>query len=367
MKKVIIWFLLSCKRYIKRPSFLVILLLLPMGVLAAEKSRGSKVQEIRIAIAVQDEGENVLGAQLMERLVNRKRGEDAGMFRFYACQDEEQVKDEVASRRAECGYVVYGGLKDKLDAGKYRRSMGVYSAPSTVAAPLSTETVFAALMEIYDRELLVDYVGTSEVFEVLGAPGSREREQAAAQSGKLYDHRLTDGSTFRFDYSFLGQDGKELKQAEALSGPVFPIRGLVAVYVYITGLYGAVVLCGDEKRGLFLPLSYGYRLPCRLASIAAPVAMASISGFLALWAGGSLGAPLKEIGAMAAYCAGVTAISWLLKLICPRPQALCCVIPFFVIGSLLFCPVFIDAGRYLAVFDQIGRLFPPWYYLNLFR
>lgn len=367
MKKVIIWFLLSCKRYIKRPSFLVILLLLPLGILAAEKSQGSKEQDIKIAVAVQGGDENELGMQLMNSLVNRERGKDAGMFRFYACRDEEQVKAEVASRRAECGYVVFDGLKDKLDEGKYKRTIGVYSAPSTVVASLSTETVFAALMEIYDRELLVNYVESSDLFEPLGTPGSGDREQAGAQAGNFYDTRLENGSTFRFEYSFLGQDGQEAQPAESQTGPVFPIRGLVAVYIYITGLYGAVVLCGDEKRGLFLPLSFAYRLPCRLASIAAPVAMASISGLLALWAGGAFGGPVKEIGAMIAYCGGVTAISWLLKVICPRPQVLCCLIPFFVIGSLLFCPVFIDAGRYLAVFDQIGKLFPPWYYLNLFR
>lgn len=367
MKKVMIWFLLSCKRYIKKPSFLVILLLLPIGILAAERSQGSKTQEIKIAVAVQGGEKNELGIRLMESLVNRKRGRDAGMFRFYTCRDEEQVEDEVASKRAECGYVVYDGLKDKLDTGSYRRSIGVYSAPSTVAAALSTETVFAALMEIYDRELLVDYMGSSDLFDLIGIPGSQDRKEAAAKTGELYDERLQSNSTFRFEYSFLGRDGEGVQPSKDISGPVFPIRGLVAVYVYITGLYGAVVLCGDEKKGLFLPLSYGCRLPCRLASIAAPVAMASLSGFLALWAGGSLGQPLKEIGAMLAYCAGVTAVSWLLKLICPRPQILCCIIPFFVIGSLLFCPVFIDAGRYLAVFDQIGKIFPPWYYLNLFR
>ena len=57
---------------------------------------------------------------------------------------------------------------------------------------------------------------------------------------------------------------------------VFPVRGIVAVYVFVTSLYGAVVLCGDEERGLFLPLSYGYRTPCRIASMAAPVALSLI-------------------------------------------------------------------------------------------
>ena len=45
MKKVMIWFLLSCKRYVRKPSFLVILLLLPLGILAADKSQGHKDPE----------------------------------------------------------------------------------------------------------------------------------------------------------------------------------------------------------------------------------------------------------------------------------------------------------------------------------
>ena len=367
MKKVMVWFLLSCKRYIKKLSFLLILLLLPLVILAVDKGQGDKGQEIKIAIAVQNGQENELGAELAEGLINRRLGRDAGMFRFYECRDEEAVKDEVASRRAECGFVVYEDFKEKLDAGNYRRSIGVYSAPSTVSASLSTETVFAALMEIYDRQLLMDYVGEESLFEQLGAPGSAQREQAAAQSGELYDKWLANGSTFRFEYSFLDQEGREQTSSDALSGTVFPVRGLVAVYVFITGLYGAVVLCGDEERGLYLPLSYGLRTPCRLASMAAPVFLASISGLMALWAGRSLGAPAKEIIVMAVYCGAVTAVSWLLKLACRRPQVLCCIIPFFVIGSLLFCPVFIDAGRYLDVFDQVGKMFPPWYYPHMFR
>lgn len=364
MKKVVTWFLLSCKRYLKKPSFLVILLLLPLGILAARKGQGSDSQDIRIAVSVQGEEDNELGQILARNLVERPRGEDSGMFRFYLCRDEEQVKDEVASRRAECGFVVYEGLREKLDTGRYKRSIGVYSAPSTVAASLSTETVFAALMEIYDRELLVDYVSGDSLFDALE---SADREQAAGQAGQLYDKWLGNGSTFRFEYSFQDGEGSPASASDSPQETVFPVRGIVAVYVFITALYGAVVLCGDEERGLFLPLSYGYRRACRLASMGAPAVMASLSGLLALWVSGSLERPAREIGAMIAYCAAVTAVSWLLKLICRRPQVLCCIIPFFVIGSLLFCPVFIDAGRYLSVFDQVGKLFPPWYYLSLFR
>ena len=79
MKKVMIWFLLSCKRYVRKPSFLVILLLLPLGILAADKSQGHKDPEIKIAVSVQGGDENELGARLAQSLVERRLGEDAGL------------------------------------------------------------------------------------------------------------------------------------------------------------------------------------------------------------------------------------------------------------------------------------------------
>ena len=366
MKRVAMWFLLSCKRYMRKWSFLFILLLLPAGVLAAGQAQKQGSQEVNIAISVEESGENALGDALADSLLNRPRGEEAGMFRFYLCSDEEEVRAEVASRRAECGYVVYGGLREKLDSKSYKRSIGVYSAPSTVASALSTETVFAALMKIYDGELLAVYVAENELSGPVGAAGSEAREAAAAQAGELYTKWLDNGSTFRFQYQFQGQEGEAAAFGDSRTD-VFPVRGLVAVYVFITGLYGAVVMCSDEERGLFLPLSYGYRIPCRLASMAAPAVMVSVSGLLALKAGGVMTSLPGETLAMAGYCCAVIASAWVLRLVCRRPQVLCCIIPFLVIGSLVFCPVFVDAGRFFPGLDQVGRLFPPWYYLQVFR
>ena len=233
MKRVAMWFFLSCKRYMRKWSFLFILLLLPAGVLAAGQAQKKGSQDISIAISVEESGENSLGDALADSLVNRPRGEDAGMFRFYLCRDEEEVKAEVASRRAECGYVIYAGLEEKLDTKSYKRSIGVYSAPSTVASSLSTETVFAALMKIYDGKLLADYVAENELFDPLGAPGGEAREEAAVQARELYEKWLGNGSTFRFQYQFQGQEGEHM-DFDGGQTDVLPARGLGAVHVFGT-------------------------------------------------------------------------------------------------------------------------------------
>ena len=56
--------------------------------------------------------------------------------------------------------------------------------------------------------------------------------------------------------------------------------------VFILSLYGGVMAGEDERRGLFMPLGIGLRLPCRLAAAAAPGALACLSVFCALFLGG---------------------------------------------------------------------------------
>ncbi len=372
--KGICWFFLSCKRYLKRLPFVLLFLALPLGAFAVSRAGGEEDDRIRIALCAEDS--QGLAARAAKDLTGPSdaRGD---MFVFYTCADEEAVRAEVASRRAECGYVFYKGLEEKLAAGEYRRTIGVYTAPSTVTASLASETVFAALIRHYDRSLLQEYVMDGQAFDGLGEAGSAARQEASRQAGALYDKWISNGSTFHFVYEEAGREerdhrGTQKKSSDAVfaggasGGSLFPLRGLVAVYVFVAGLYSAVSLGEDERRGLFYPLEPKNRLACRAAVLAAPLALAAVSGLAALAAGGIWESALREIGAMAVYGAAVGAAVWILKRILRRPQVLLCTIPFFVIGSLVFCPVFIDGGKYVEGIDAVGKFFLPYYYLRFF-
>lgn len=386
MSRAWIWFLLSCKRYGKKISFLLILLALPLAVSGIRVSEERGRTEVRIAVAANGEVTTdeilPLEQELVEKLVSGDLSQDDALFRFYACRDEQQVKDEVASKRAECGYVIEQGLREKLEKKDYKRSIRVYSAPSTVAAGLSTEVVFSALMELYDRELFVNYVEHGPVFDEIAPEGDLKREIAAAEAGALYETWLHNGSTFRFsaetyepevshgNHTGRNGDGTAADDPEAHKeknmDTVFPVRGIVAVYVFIIGLYAAAMNLEDDRKGLFLALPYDSRAVCRVSSMAAPVFLAAVSGAAALFSGGAMTGIGRELTAMLLYAAAVTAFSWLLGLLVKKPEAICCLIPFFLIGSLLFCPVMIDAGRYLPGVGSIRKLFLPWYYLKYF-
>lgn len=364
MKTVWIWFVLSCKRYGKKIPFLLFLFLLPAGAFLLGKMEQEGEQKIYIALAVEGKEENDLGMELALDLVKEESA--GGMFRFYLCEDREMVEEEVAARNAECGYVIYDGLRQKMDQKKFRRSIGLYYAPSTVAASLSSETVFAALARIYNRDLLVDYVEQEALFEPLGEVGSEARIEAGDKAGMLYDHWISNGSTFHFSYYFQDQ-GEAIRELEETGTQIFPIRGIAAALIFSACLYGVVAVCQDEERGLFQPLPYGKRKFCCLAAAAAPGALAALSGLAAVWAGGEGLGLLAEWTAMFLYLTGTMTWVWILKILCRKGTVLNCLISLLTVGSLAFCPVFVDVSRLVPALGVIGRFLPPWYYLQLFR
>lgn len=366
MRQVGIWFILSCKRYLKKPAFFGILLILPVltfWVRGVEKDEG---QEVRIAV-YGETGEG-LERELVDSLTDEEKNSARALFCFYECESEEQVKEEVAARRAECGYVFPENLREKLNEKNYRRSIRVYAAPSTVLDALSTEVVFAAMMELYDRELFVDYVleaeAVQEIVLISGETKDRAKAQLKEQAGSLYDKWMGNGTTFRFEYGCRGRKG-QIGENEG-APRLFPVRGIVAVYLFLAGLYSAVMVGRDEDKGLFLPLSYGRRRLCSMAVLAAPVLLAAFSCLAALKTGGSLEEMGREVLVMVIYVMAVCIFSYGVKTICRDPWLMGCLIPVLLVGSMVFTPVFFDIRQFIPALGWIEKLFLPSYYLRAF-
>lgn len=135
-----------------------------------------------------------------------------------------------------------------------------------------------------------------------GLQDPRNGKKASGQAGDLYKERMEDGSTFRFEYVYTyapeqtGNGSGETGTAASSTG-LFPVRGLTAVFLFITGLYSAVTAAEDSRRGLFIPLPVRLRVPCRFAALAAPCGPGGpVRTFC--------GAPLGRTGNLIRRCGG---------------------------------------------------------------
>lgn len=342
------WFCLSCKRQLKHPGYLILLLLLPFVLYGAKKAESGGEEGVRIALYVE-------GGDLAEQTVDTLM-EKGGVFEFYRCASVEELENEVSSKRAECGYIFYKDLEERMNAEKYRRSIGLCTSPSTVVSPLASEVVFAALMEQYGRLLLKNYAVEEQAFEPL------DKDLAWNELENLFDVYQTNHSTFAFAYDTM--DGGNMEEVSVKTG--FPVRGVAAVMVFISGIFAAVMLLEDEKKGLYIPVPYSLKIWCKGASVLSLVVLAAVSGLISLKVTGNMGRFGYEAACMAVYAVSVSLFAFLLKSVVRNGAVICCLIPFFIIGSLILCPVFLDVGQWMPEIKMVQKLFLPYYYLKMF-
>ena len=382
MKMVFVWFFLSCKRYLKKPGILLALLLLPVTAWIAGKYVHPENEGIKIALYLQETaGENVdlsengeqkngsgeydpeqnwknMGIQLVKDLLNSSvkeadntngaSAESESLFWFYLCDSEEQLKAHVASEKAECGYVVPEDLGERLRNKKIKNTITLYTSPSTVTGSLSTESIFAALARLYDRQILVDHM----------------QDEA---TGDLYDTWYANGNIFHFEYVYgdIQIDADHVRTKSANN--IFPVKGINAVIIFIMSLYSVCILKEDEKKGLFSTLHSGEKQSCQIVMFLALPVLSFISGILALFFAGILKSGISgifQIAELILYTAAAGIYAWILKLLVRSSSILLCLIPFFLMGSLIFTPVFVDIGRFVPSIGWIGRLFLPYYFLH---
>ena len=352
MKEIGTWLLLLGKRQLKRPAFLAVLVLIPLLCGLLFRAGGSDSQGVPVALAC--ENPDALTQEAMDSLCAQ-----TGVFRFYVCGEGQAARD-VEARRAECGYVFPENLEQLLWEGQAEGSVQVYVSPSSVAAQLSYEVVYAALFSGYAEEVFVDYMENNPLF---AQEDPRSLEQEARDS---YRENRDNGRTFSFVFERLsgGGESQEVEGGSFSASLAVSIRGMLAVFVFLGGLMGALDSLRDERRQAYLAAPAGLRRWVPLLAVSVPAALTALSAGAALLAAGLIHGLLREWGLLLAYWLLVTGFCALLADLLRREVLLCAAIPVLVMGSLVFSPVFLRLGSLLPVFRILEKLFVPTYYLN---
>ncbi len=394
--------LLLWKRMWKTHKFFIFLCLTPLVVWLAGRFTEGKEAKIQIAVCM----ESLTGAQdtagrefadepekelvcgfahgLQEQLAKKE-----GMVTFVLYESEEEVKEAVASARAECGYVIPSDFLEKLAKKKYNRLIRAYESPQSSMQRLCEEVFFAELFAVYEEQtfgreaagmLLAELeqrnsaagmdLGSAADADFDNAAGTDMEKELTVRADELYETYLYNGSTFQFTYEkYEGDGGKVTEKDNTAAAGSKMLRGILALLMFVCGLCGTLDVLEDEKskrtarlQGAFAFKVFTIYLPILFMSILLLLCLKTADTWkgVHIWQGTG-----TELLRLFVYQIILVGYCLLLKMICKTEERLAAVIPVLLLMTVVVCPVFVDTAQFVPAFRILEKVFPVTYYINM--
>ena len=342
LRRLGLWYWLMTKRLLKKPSYLVLLLAVPLltaaMTLAAQKDTGL----VSIALAGGEGDAAAISAKEQLRSIR-------GLLRCVEYPSEEAAIEAVKSAQVDAAWIFRDDAEEEI-----RRLVTATGSRGAVIVVEREETVFLRLA----RE---------ELASVLYPTASRLlfRDHLASLSG---DRPLPDDSVLEPYYHSLAQNQQVLvftyDNGQVQEPPrdylTNPLRGLLSLLVVLAALASCMFYYAEEEAESFLRLrgAAGRLLPlmCHVCA-SVPVALA---GLLALAVSGMLENLWAELALSALLCLSSAGFCETLRRICRKQERLGALLPILMMVLLVLSPIFLHFKK----FALLRSLLPTVYYLN---
>lgn len=382
MKRFFLWLGLLFKRQLKSAAMICFLAgIVIFGIVCAKFSAFRQAGENKAGLVVQ--GGDETASKTADRLIN---GQYSVSFQEY--ENTEALLAAIESKEASYGYVFDENFTDRLDAGNYKGCIKLYQGGSGLMSYMTNEIVFAEMFRVYSLNMAENYIMRDEMF-------SRVRSEAVEQVRLRYERYGEGNDTFHIDFETLegsvnavpdnmsdsdnvsgslngqeeaekggldgGSEGGASYEA-GIQGTVFPLRGVLAVLVFLAGLYGGVWWLQDRDNGMFLVLPKGMKNAGRFLYAFVPTVLFAAAAEFTMAITQTAVYPF-EIVKMLLYVTAVVVFAGILTIIVPNEKIMVSSIPVFAAASLLFCPVFVNLTQAVPFIGYFARLLLPYYYL----
>lgn len=348
MKKLILCNCLLIKRCFKKFSFILILLAIPVLCILLKDSTKENSSSITAGIYLEED--SPIAQTIANNLITKYDS-----VRFELCPDLDTLKKRVINGTYESGYVFSKDFDEKLQKSKTKNLVKLYISPDTLTFPLTNEYIFSELFTEYAFQELVSYIKEDEAFKKIDLSDLEDTLRP------IYDDYLNGDETFSFEY-INPKEGKIDSTQLFRSYLLLSVKGIVALLIMFAAFIGTLNLYKDDKNGVFYAFSGITRTFAKMSEIGSVTLLASISGFISLLACNKLDGILIELLRMVLYVIICTIYCYLLYKLIPNQYIFTSLIPILVLGSIIFCPIFIDMSEIIPFVKRIAWLFLPHYY-----
>ena len=349
MKRLLYWLYLLVKMQLKNPVIVTVLIAMPVAAFIITHTASLKEAEpVRVGIVLEDD--DMIAVLTRDYLINGDYSVE-----FYEAESQEKIEQDIMNKRAECGYIVSTGLKDKLDSGSYSDVIELIICKSDFVSSMTDEIFFSAMFKAYSPEVAVNYVNSVEKFQ-------KHAEKAEEEIRKGYEEYISGDDTFRIDFKVIDGTQEAELQLEDKTGQ-FPLRALFMILVYISGFFGIVEYYFDKNSGTFITLPRMYRIAGKPVYAFISCVLFAVSAIITLAVAGQLNGG-TDILHMTVYVIAVTLFAWLVAILVRSTSTMISIIPVLLIACLILCPVFVNITAYVPFTKYIRALLLPWYMLR---
>ena len=341
-------YVLFTKRLLKKPAFLLILLLVPLlvgAVYIAASDGDSGI--VTVALAMEDDSDPVACA-----VIQRLMTEDS-LIRFVLCADAHEAEAMVADSRADGAWIFPRDMEEQSDTfvdhtHKNNAFIRVVQREENILLNISHEKLNAALYPYLSRSLYKSFLGRLDGMEGM------TNEHAA----QIYDSIKAEGEEL-FEYVYADGDGSAPTVPEQNGFILSPLRGMLAIMILFACMAAALFYMQDEQRGVFdrLPRASGFVLG--VTYHLAAVVMTAAAVLAALMLTGMSGDLWHELPVMGVYALCAAGFCMCLRLLVNNIRLLCALSPLLTVVTAVMCPVFFAAPRLPA----LQYLLPTYHYL----
>lgn len=340
-------FLLLCKRQLMQPSFCLLCLLLPITCLSIHNLEENS--QSSLSVGLYTEPSNSASDSAFLTNVFTKLTSDNGSIVFQIFTEKDAMLEQTARNELDCAYSFDEDLYTKLLQQKEKNSITCYTSPSTIMDALSREVLFAALFQQLGKDIAVQYMKDSGIFE----------DSQIELVSKLYHRYQTGNKVFSLEYQYLNSTKTSaLSKQSSPSAASMPIRGFIAVLLLVSGLTGGITWLYDKECKLSVSA---------VCSIFIPLFFMSLSAIFTLFLTKEAHSLGKEFIICSLYLLFIIIFVRLLLQFIKNPTILTVSVPVLTLGSLIFCPIFVNLSTLMPFFQIMEKLFPPYYYLLLCR
>lgn len=340
-------FLLLNKRLLKKPSFIIILCLIPVMVfglrLVSERESGI------VRIALVNEGSAEAG-RIIDTLINKP-----SVFLFSTYDDSKEAQEALIDNRVDAAWVFPKDYKFRISdftgsliksSGESEGAVEIIEREDNVLLQLSRMELFGALYSDLSYSLFGNYINIRLA----------EPDVPDSRLYSYYDNNRNTGMLF--DYR--DTDERLPSEHDVSESYLFaPLRGILLLLTLLCGLAAAMYYRADMDKEIFSWMPVGNKWIFEHIYLLTALADGGLVVLITFFLTGLNGNAIAEILLMLLYIISCCSFCSIVRKFTFNLRSLATFIPILMLSMLVICPVFI----YIRGLRGLQLLMPPFYYL----